>query len=349
MSDTFQWADVLETIARHDTLTESQVVGAIESIMSGNATAAQIGAFIFGIRVKGIQPSELAAAAEGMLSFATPVTLPHPEQAVDIVGTGGDGAHTVNVSTMASLLVASMGIPVVKHGNRAASSKSGGADMLEALGVTLEQQPEDIVRRIKEFNFAFMFARLYHPAMRFAGPVRSELKVPTIFNLLGPLTNPARPQAGLIGCAFKDLHKTMAEAFAQRGDRVLVVRGQDGLDEISVAAPTDVYYTDDSGELHFEVISPKDFGLNDFPIDALRGGDPAYNAQVARDLFDHRASEAVKAAVLMSAAGALVAVNGLKGATLKDALRKEFAAASQHLESDKPQALLAALIADSAD
>ena len=333
---TTNWVDLLNHIADGRDLPPDEVSAAMHSIMSGEASPAKIASFIYGIRVKGITPTELEAAASTMLDFAQPVKLPPSPNddrgpAVDIVGTGGDGAHTVNVSTMASLLIASMGIDVIKHGNRAASSRSGGADMLEALGVPIDLSPDDVTHMLSQHHFAFIFARTYHPAMKYAAPVRSDIKVPTLFNLLGPMTNPARPTAGLIGCAFPEMTSVMADAFARRGDTVLVVHGQDGLDEFSVSGPTDVYVTHDGGAERYE-FDPRDYGFSYYPVSAIRGGDADTNARVARQLFslDPVADtpttplpcdmSAVENAVLFSAAGALVSAQGGDKESFRDAM-----------------------------
>lgn len=318
-----QWRVVLGTIGAGAEVPAEGVAFAMDQIMSGEASDVHTAAFAYGLFAKGITPTELANAATGMLSFSRPVTDPEiaaavENGAVDIVGTGGDGAHTVNISTMSSVVVAATGTPVIKHGNRAASSKSGGADMLEALGIDLN---EGVVASAAhpDFFLRFMFAASYHPAMRFAGPVRKQLAVPTVFNLLGPLTNPAQPRASLIGCAFADQVETMANAFAQRGQQVLVVRGSDGLDEITITGPTETLIAQD-GQVVRDIIDPRDFGMEYAPLDALRGGDPAYNAEVARKLWSNELDGPIRNAVALNSAAALVAAKGLQGNPLRDAM-----------------------------
>ena len=329
----FTWAGVLDRMGKRDELSESQVSWAVREIMDGRATNAQIAAFAFGMRVKGITAAELAAAANTMRSFATPVDFSDVPQRVDIVGTGGDGHHTVNISTMASFVVAACGVPVVKHGNRAASSKCGGADMLEALGYDIERSPEQVQEDAKKHKFAFLFSKTYHPAMRFAGPVRSELKVSTIFNLLGPMTNPAAPKYGLIGCAFREMMPIVGGAFAHQGSRVLVVRSMDGMDEISVSAPTEVVTVDISGRTGQEVINPRELGLDFYPLADVRGGDAEYNAEIARKLFANEIDGAIKDSVLINAAAALTAVHGWEETGLQEALKQNIATAREALES----------------
>lgn len=341
----FTWRGVLDRIGRHEELSESQTTWAVSQIMQGNATDAQLAAFAFGIRVKGITAAELSAAASAMSSFATPVDFSDISGAVDIVGTGGDGHHTVNISTMASFVVAAAGVPVVKHGNRAASSKCGGADVLETLGLDIERSPGTIHDDALHTGFAFMFAKTYHPAMRFAGPVRSELAVPTLFNLLGPMTNPAGPKYGLIGCAFRDMMPIMGGAFAHQGVRALIVRGYDGMDEISVCAPTEVVTVDAQGRTGEFTINPRTYGLDIYDDDALTGGDPEFNADVARRLMAGEITGAVKDAVLINAAGALTAVRGWEDKGLAQALEEQLAVAREALESGAAERKMQEIVA----
>lgn len=332
-SSYFTWPGVLDRIGRREELSESQVTWAVREIMAGEASPARIAAFAFGIRVKGISAAELAAAAGAMREFATSVDFSDIPGTVDIVGTGGDGHHTVNISTMASFVVAGAGVPVVKHGNRAASSKCGGADMLEALGLDIDRDPRTVHDDALATNFAFMFSKTYHPAMRYAGPIRSDLGVPTIFKLLGPMTNPAQPDYGLIGCAFRDMMPIVGGAFAHQGSRVLIVRGLDGMDEVSICAPTEVVTVDAEGRTGEAVINPRSLGLDVYDPDSLRGGDPEYNARVARDLMAGQVHGAVKDAVLINAAAALVAVHGWEEEGLIPALRSQLVVARRSLES----------------
>ncbi|WP_448852348.1 anthranilate phosphoribosyltransferase [Corynebacterium sp. 335C] len=327
------WRRVLGAIGARREVPAEDVRFAMDEIMSGRADDAHVAAFAFGIFAKGITPAELDAAADGMLSFAREADVEDLDRSVDIVGTGGDGAHTVNISTMTSAVVAAAGTPVVKHGNRAASSKSGGADMLEAFGIDIAdgrvRSPEH-----PDFRMTFLFAATYHQAMRFAGPVRGALGVPTLFNLLGPLTNPAQPPASLIGCAFADQMETMAKAFARRGQRVLVIRGRDGLDEVTVTAPTDVYVVED-GEVRADVIDPADYGMDYAPADALRGGTPEFNADVARRVWAGEDKGPVRDAVLLNAAAALTAAAGLGGRPLREVMAEKLEIARETLDSGR--------------
>lgn len=330
------WRHVLSTIGAGKEVSTEGIRFAMDQIMSGVAGDVQTATFAFGLLAKGVTAAELDAAAEGMLSFARPVTDPEladaiARGAVDIVGTGGDGANTVNISTMSMVVIAACGVPVLKHGNRAASSKSGGADMLEACGIDIEDgivaSPEH-----PEFFVHFLFAARFHPAMRFAGPVRKELGVPTVFNLLGPLTNPARPQANLIGCAFEPLMETMAGTFARRGQRALVVRGSDGLDEITVTGPTKVYVVED-GQVREDVIDPRDYGIEYSDVDALRGGSPEYNAEVARKIWAGQLEGPIRDAVILNSAAAIAISRGLNGRTLKDVMAETIDEVKRTLKS----------------
>ncbi|MEJ5920558.1 anthranilate phosphoribosyltransferase [Corynebacterium sp. H78] len=344
------WREVLGAIGARRELTEPEIAFAMDQIMSGQATDGQVAGFSFGLFVKGITPAELDFAANGMLSFATElddeeVLQAVADGAVDIVGTGGDGAHTVNISTMSSVVVAASGVPVLKHGNRAASSKSGGADMLEALGIDIADgrvfSPSH-----PDFVLRFIFAASYHPAMRYAGPVRRELAVPTIFNLLGPLTNPAQPSCSLIGCAFEEQMEAMAGAYARRGQRVLLVRGSDGLDEVTVTGPTRLFFVE-HGEVHEDVIDPEDFGFSYAPADSLRGGTPEYNAEIARQVWASELHGPIRDAVVLNSAASLVASKGLQGRTLQQALAEEVAIADHALSSGRCKEIIESVIANS--
>ena len=297
------WPEILGALTDGVDLTAEEAAWAIDEIFSDNATSAQIAAFGVAIKMKGPTASELSGLANGMLGHARRVSL--DIGAVDIVGTGGDRSGTVNISTMSSVVVSAAGVPVVKHGNRAASSKSGGADVLEALGVRITLDPDAVARCVREVGIGFCFAPLFHPALRFAGPARKEIGIPTVFNVLGPLTNPAQPGAGLIGCAFADLVPVIAGAFAERGTNSLVVRGNDGLDEITTADTTDVWVVT-GGQSRETVIDPDRLGIERVDPEALRGGDATVNAAIAREMFDG-ATGPVRDAVLLNSAAAIVA------------------------------------------
>jgi anthranilate phosphoribosyltransferase len=282
----------------------------MDQIMTGAATPAQIAAFGVSMTMKRPTAGEVRDLADTMLRYALRVpTDVIGNDTVDIVGTGGDGSNTVNLSTMAAIVVAAAGVPVVKHGNRAASSRSGGADMLEALGVRIDLGPEEVARSVSEVGIGFCFAPVFHPSYKYAGPPRREIGVPTVFNLLGPLANPASPRAGLIGCAFSDLAEVMAGVFAARGSSVLVVHGDDGLDELTTTTTSTIWRVR-AGTINKLTFDPLGFGFPRAQISDLVGGDAEANAEQARNVFAG-AVGAVRDAVVLNAAGAMVAYAGL--------------------------------------
>src|SRR4051794_4225350 len=251
----------------------------MREVMTGEATPAQVAGFVVALRAKGESPEEVAGLATEMLAQATPVHL--PLDCVDIVGTGGDGAHTVNISTMAAVVVAAAGAPVAKHGGRAASSSSGSADVLEALGVAIDLPADAVARCVREVGIGFFFAPVFHPGMRFAGGPRREMGIATVFNFLGPLTNPARPVAAAVGCADPRMAPVMAGVLAARGGRALVFRGDDGLDELTTATTSSLWVVRD-GEVVPDRLDPAALGIPASAADDLRGGTPAFNADVFR-------------------------------------------------------------------
>jgi anthranilate phosphoribosyltransferase len=312
----------------------------MDQIMAGSATGAQIAAFGVSMTMKRPTPAEVRELADTMLRHARRVpTEVIGTDTVDVVGTGGDGANTVNLSTMASIVVAAAGVRVVKHGNRAASSRSGGADMLEALGVRIDLGPEDVARCVAEVGIGFCFAPVFHPSYRYAGPPRREIGVPTVFNLLGPLTNPAQPRAGLIGCAFADMAEVMAGVFASRGASVLVVHGDDGLDELTTTTTSTIWRVR-AGTVDKLSFDPHGFGFARATAAELVGGDAEANADEARRVLAG-ASGAVRDAVVLNAAGAMVAHAGLAGhvewlPAWEDGLRR----ATEAIDSGAAQNLL---------
>ena len=301
------WAEVLSTLVRREDLDRETTQWAMSQIMSGEATPAQIGGFLIGLRSKGETAGEIDALVDVMLTHAVRVEV--PGIAVDVVGTGGDGAHTVNISTMAAVITAAAGARVVKHGNRAASSTTGTADLLEHLGVAIGLKSEGIVECLDQVGIAFCFAPTFHPAMRFAGPARRELGVPTVFNVLGPLANPAQPAAQLIGAADARLAPVMADVLAARGVAAIVARGEDGLDELTTLNKTRVWETT-SGRAVESLIDAADLGIRRPAADALRGGDADFNAKVATQVLAAVRSatlDPVRDAVALNSAAAMVA------------------------------------------
>jgi anthranilate phosphoribosyltransferase len=275
-------------------------------IMRGDATPAQIGGFLVALRAKGETPDEIAGCAEAMREHVLPVR-PQRDDLVDTAGTGGDGAHTINISTAAALVAAAAGAGVAKHGNRAVSSACGSADVLEALGFELAQPADRIERSIDELGFGFLFAPSHHPAMRHAASVRKELATRTVFNVLGPLTNPAGARAQVVGVYSPALVRTIAEVLARLGARrAFVVHGAGGIDELSPAGPNLVCEVVDGAVLERELDPEAELGLARCRIEELRGGTPEENATAIREVFAG-AEGGRRSAVLLNAAGAIAA------------------------------------------
>ena len=329
------WSRVLGTLVAGDDLDAADAAWAMEQIMSGSATGAQIAAFAVGLRAKGESAEELNGLVATMLSHARRLEV--SGRTVDVVGTGGDGAQTVNISTMAAVVTAAAGAPVVKHGNRAASSKCGSADLLEALGVIIDLPPEGVSDCVRELGIGFCFAKVFHPALRHAGGARQEIGIPTTFNFLGPLTNPAQTVAGLIGCCDTRMAPLMARVLAERGATVLVVCGDDGLDEITTATTSSVWVVD-AGAVRLVKFDPTALGVPRSRVDDLRGGSPADNADVARRVLTGEPGP-VRDAVVLNAAAALATYRGLSG-NLEEDLRAGLTAAAEALDSGAAVALL---------
>ena len=278
-SDPDLWPHVLSKLAARDALTADEAAEAMRQVMAGEATPAQLGALLMALRTKGETVDEVDGLARTMLSFANAVSPPAP--VIDTCGTGGDRSGTFNISTIAAMVVAGAGVPVAKHGNRAASSHCGSADLLEALGVRIDLPPAGVERCLAEAGIAFMFAPVFHPAMGHAAPVRRELRVPTVFNFLGPLTNPARPFAQVVGVSDERMLPLMAEVLARRGTRAKLFRGTDGIDELTTTGVSKVYDVDD-GAVVERSIDPAELGLPRASPDDLKGGDPPRAAEIAR-------------------------------------------------------------------
>jgi anthranilate phosphoribosyltransferase len=306
-------------------------------IMGGAATPAQIGGFLIALRAKGETADEIAGCADAMRAHVLPVRTER-EDVVDVVGTGGDGSHTFNISTTAAIVAAAAGSAVAKHGNRAVSSVSGSADVLEALGFELEQPPERIAVSIDRLGFGFMFAPLHHPAMRHAGPVRRELGTRTIFNVLGPLTNPAGARAGVFGVYAPDIARTVADALAVLGSRrAFVVHGAGGVDELSPAGPNLVFEVAD-GVVHERVVDPVELGIEPCEPGALAGGSPADNARITRDVLSG-AGGPRRDAVVLNAGGAIAAAGHA------DDLREGLALAAEAIDDGHAAERLEELVA----
>jgi anthranilate phosphoribosyltransferase len=287
-------------------LSREQTREVMGEIMSGAATPAQIGGFLVALRAKGETPDEIAGCAEAMRAHVLPVR-PRRDDLVDTAGTGGDGAHTINISTAAALVAAAAGAAVAKHGNRAVSSACGSADVLEALGFELEQEPKRIEQSIDELGFGFLFAPSHHPAMRHAAPVRKELATRTVFNVLGPLTNPAGARAQVVGVYSEQLVRTIAEVLARLGARrAFVVHGAGGIDELSPVGPNLIAEVVD-GSVHERTLDPEtELGLPRCSVEELRGGLPPQNAAAVREVLAG-ADGGRRSAILLNAAGAIAA------------------------------------------
>jgi len=314
-------------VATGAVLSREESSGAFDRMMSGEATPSQMGALLMGLRVRGETVDEITGAVAAMRSKMLRVKA--PDNAVDVVGTGGDASGSYNISTCASFIVAGAGIPVAKHGNRALSSKSGSADVLSSLGVKIDLTPEDVGRCINEAGIGFMFAPAHHPAMKNVGPTRVELGTRTIFNLLGPLSNPAGVKRQLVGVFSRHWIEPLAQVLNNLGsDSVWVVHGSDGLDEITISGPTHVAALENGKVRTFE-IKPEDLGLKSAKVEALRGADADTNAAALRGVLENKDS-AYREVAMMNAAAALVvaqAANDIKeGAALARESRESGAA-----------------------
>jgi anthranilate phosphoribosyltransferase len=330
------WPAVLTALMGGSELPTDDTAWAMDEIMRGNATSAQIAAFAVLLRAKGETPGELAGLVRTMLAHAAPLSIEGP--AVDVVGTGADRAHTVNISTMAALVVAGSGRRVVKHGNRAASSACGTADVLEELGVVIDLPSAGVARTVAEVGIGFCFAPVFHAGTRHAGPPRRELGVPTVFNFLGPLTNPARVQAGAIGCADSRMAPVMAAVLAGRGDSALVFRGDDGLDELTTTTTSSAWVAVD-GTVTPATVDPAALGIAPVEPAALRGGDRVHNAAVVREVLAGGAP-AIRDAVVLNAAAAIAAHDGLSAERLHDALARGLRLAAESIDSGAAADLL---------
>lgn len=317
-------------------LTADNTSWAMDTIMSGEATPAQIAGFLVALSSKGETVEELSGLVAAMLAHARPVSI--SGEKLDIVGTGGDQLNTVNISTMAALVAAGAGAKVVKHGNRAASSSSGSADVLEALGVRLDLTIEEVARNAEEAGITFCFAQVFHPSFRHTAVPRRELAIPTAFNFLGPLTNPANVQASAVGVANARMAPLVAGVLAQRGSRGLVFRGNDGLDELTTTGPSTVWEIRD-GRVTELTFSPEDLGIRLATVEQLRGGNAEVNAAVVREVLAGKEGPA-RDAVLVNAAAGLVAFDESAEGPFLDRMRKAFARAAESIDTGAAAAVL---------
>jgi anthranilate phosphoribosyltransferase len=329
------WPAVLSTLLAGDALSPGDAAWAMAQVMDGEASPSQVAGFAVALRAKGETADEVGGLVAAMLDRAARITVEAP--AVDIVGTGGDRAHTVNISTMAAIVVAGTGTTVIKHGNRAASSTCGSADLLEALGVVIDLPPPAVEECVKRAGIAFCFAPVFHPALRHAAQSRRDLGIPTVFNFLGPLTNPAQPGAQAVGVSDARMAPVMAGVLAARGASALLFRGDDGLDELTTTTTSRVWLVA-SGQVVEETFDPATIGIARSAVADLRGGDAADNVQVARALLDGE-SGPIRDAVLLNAAAGLAALAGGSD-PLADRLRSGLARAAEAIDSGAAAAAL---------
>ncbi len=339
------WPEVLARLSRRAPLSEAEAEEIMGVVFRGEATPAQVGAFLTLLHAKGETAEEVTGLARAMVDAAVPCPLGTEEVVVDLVGTGGDRLASINVTTLASFITAGAGVAVCKHGNRAASSSVGTADVLEALGVALEIGPVGVARCVAEAGMGFCFAQAFHPAMRFVGPVRAELGVPTVFNFLGPLTNPSRTRYQLVGVSDPAMAPIMADVFGATGSRrTFIVRADDGLDELSVTSPSTVLEVRGDGTGAYELgewrVDPAALGLAPATLADLRGGDAAFNAAAIRSVLEGEKS-ARRDIGLLNAAAALVV------AGRADDLEGGLVLAARSLDSGRALAVLDALVATS--
>jgi anthranilate phosphoribosyltransferase len=329
------WPDVLSALVAGRDLSAEDTAWAMDHIMSGEATNAQIAGFAVGLRAKGETVAEVTGLVRAMYEHANLIEV--PGLTVDIVGTGGDRARTVNISTMSAIVVAGAGAKVVKHGNRAASSASGASDVLEKLGVNLELTPARVVEVAEEAGITFCFAIRFHPALRHVAQARKELAIATPFNILGPLTNPAQVRAQAVGVAHAPMAPIVAGVLAERGNTALVFRGDDGLDELTTTATSTVWAVRD-GRVTEQSFDPRDVGLELVPVEALRGADASYNADVARRLLGGEKGP-VRDAVLLNSAAALAALGPGEG-SLTEQIAAGLEKAAEAIDSGAAQRTL---------
>jgi len=336
------WPEVLNGLLDGRDQSADDTAWAMDRIMRGEATDAQIAGFVVALRAKGETVEEINGLVRTMYEHANVISV--PGATVDIVGTGGDGAKTVNISTMSAIVVAGTGAKVIKHGNRAASSASGASDVLEKLGVNLELTPKRVAEVAEEAGITFCFAVKFHPALRHVAAARGQLGIRTTFNILGPLTNPARVKAQAVGVADARMAPIVAGVFAERGNSSLVFRGDDGLDELTTTATSRVWVVRD-GKVSEESFDPRGVGLDLVPVEALRGADASYNADVALRLLNGETGP-VRDAVLLNSAAALVALSPGSG-TLAEQIRGGMEKAAEAIDSGSAKRTLERWVAAS--
>jgi anthranilate phosphoribosyltransferase len=333
------WKSILTKLVGGDHLTAGESQWFVDDLMQGNANPAAVGAVLATQQQLGLTADEVSGAAKAMVSHAVPLNV--TGETTDIVGTGGDGAATVNLSTMGSVVAAAAGVKIVKHGNRAASSKCGAADVLESLGLPLNLKPEAVGEIGDEVGITFAFAKTFHPAMRFVGPIRAALGVPCVFNILGPLTNPANPQHVAIGCANRAMSPIMAAVYAANGQSGMVYTSHEGLDELAPTGPVSVWEIGGGEVTETEFDPTVELGLPRITVADLKGGEPEVNAAAFKDFLAGKNIPA-RTTALLNAASAIVADGHLVGGgTLPERFREAYALAEQTVDCGKAQALFA--------
>ncbi|MEY3399541.1 MAG: hypothetical protein RLZZ486_9 [Actinomycetota bacterium] len=323
------WDEILDSLQNKSDLNKAQIGWAMQQILSGSADNDIIKRFLISLKEKGERPSEVTALVQEMYNHASLINV--AERCVDIVGTGGDGAQTINISTAAAIVTTAAGARTLKHGNRAATSKSGAADLLEALGININLNAAGVAECVRKIGIGFAFAPVFHPAMKHAAAARKELGFPTIFNILGPLANPAKPTAVAIGVARIELLELVAEVLASRGCQGFVFRGDDGLDEISLGAPTTIYVINE-GAIRVEKFDPLNLGFELIDAAQLKGGDAKENAAITREVFAG-AKNAYREAILINAAAAIAAFKGDFDLGVEQQLANGYVFAKQAVDS----------------
>lgn len=330
------WAQIFAYLADKKDLSPDQITWGMSQILEGSASDEHIKGFLTGLKVKGENAQEVSALVSQMYKYCTPINI--SERAVDTVGTGGDGANTINISTTAAIITNAAGARVVKHGNRAASSKSGSADLLEALGVQIDLTGLEVEQTVHKIGIGFCFAPIFHAAMRHAANARKELGFSTVFNILGPLANPARPVAVAIGVARSELLPLMAQVLLDQGKEGFIFRGDDGLDEVSLASSTTVIQIS-KGKLKQESFNPADLGVAQAPTSALVGGDPGRNAEITNRIFSGETGP-MRDVVTLNAAFAIAAFKGDFDLPLGTQIANGFVLANKAIDSGAARAVL---------
>jgi anthranilate phosphoribosyltransferase len=323
------WDLILKSLSDKSDLSNEQITWAMSQILEGKASNDEIKQFLTGLKAKGESAAEVEALVAQMYSYSASINI--TERSVDTVGTGGDGANTINISTAAAIVTNAAGARVVKHGNRAASSKSGSADLLEALGIKIDLTGAEVEQTVYKIGIGFCFAPVFHSSMKYAAAARKELGVPTVFNVLGPLANPAKPKACAIGVARAELLPLMAQVLLDQGKEGFVFRGDDGLDEVSLSTTTQVIQISD-GELNESVFNPADLGISSAPISELAGGDATYNAQMTLKIFAGEKG-AMRDAVTLNAAFAIAAFKADFNLPLQTQIANGFVLANKAIDS----------------